>query len=104
LPPTTGGTFGVRVRLKAAAAIAARSEYDAAMDDPPWQFDDIRTRLLDTVEALNIQIRDAAHASPSTSARDRGEAGIAQWQDEVGRTIAILETAKKVILARLGPG
>jgi hypothetical protein len=74
------------------------------MDDQSWQFDDMRASLLNTVEVLNTHIRDVAHAPPSASARDRGEAGIAQWNEEVGRTIGILETAKKVILARLGPG
>lgn len=74
------------------------------MDDQPWQFDDMRAALLNTIEALNIHIRDVAHASPSASARNRGEQGITQWKEEVGRTIGILETAKKVILARLGPG
>ena len=73
------------------------------MDDQPWHFDDTRAWLLNTIEALNAQIRDVAHAPPSASARDRGEAGIAQWKEEVGRTIGILEGAKKVILARLGP-
>ena len=74
------------------------------MDDQPLQFDDMRASLLNTIEVLNTQIRDVAHADPSASAHDRGEAGIAQWKEEVGRTIGILETAKKVILARLGPG
>lgn len=74
------------------------------MDDQPWQFDDMRARLLNTIEALNDHIRDVAQAAPSASARNRGDAGIAQWQEEVGRTIGILEAAKKVILARLGPG
>jgi hypothetical protein len=73
------------------------------MDEQPWQFDDMRARLLNTIEALNTQVRDAAHAPPSDSARDRGEEGIARWKEEVGRTIGILEAAKKVILARLGP-
>ncbi len=74
------------------------------MDDQPWQFDEMRARLLDTIEALNNHIRDVAHASPSAAARNRGDDGIAQWNAEVGRTIGILEAAKKVILARLGPG
>jgi hypothetical protein len=83
---------------------ALRSAYDAAMDDQPWHFDDMRASLLNTIEALNDQIRDVAQAPMSASARDRGEKGIAQWKEEVGRTIGILEAAKKVILARLGPG
>jgi hypothetical protein len=74
------------------------------MDDQPWQFADMRALLLNTIEALNNHIRDAAHAPPSASARNRGEDGIAQWKEEVGRAISILEAAKKVILARLGPG
>ncbi len=74
------------------------------MDDQPWHFEEIRVSLLNTIEALNTQIRQVAHASPSASARSRGEEGIAQWKEEVGRTIGILEGAKKVILARLGPG
>ena len=74
------------------------------MDDQPWQFDDMRARLLNTIEALNTHIRDVAHAPPSVSARNRGEEGVAQWKEEVGRTIGILEAAKKVILARLGSG
>ncbi len=74
------------------------------MDDAPWQFDETRAWLLNTIEALNTHIRDVAHASPSAAARNRGDEGIAQWKQEVGRTIGILETAKKVILARLGPG
>ena len=74
------------------------------MDDQPWQFDDMRASLLSTIEALNTHIRDVAHSPPSASARDRGEKGITQWKEEVGRTIGILETAKKVILASLGPG
>jgi len=74
------------------------------MADQPWQFDDLRAWLLNTIEALNTQIRDVAHASPSASARSRGEPGIAQWKEEVGRTIGVLEESKKVILARLGPG
>ncbi len=74
------------------------------MDDQPWRFEDLRARLLNTIDALNTHIRDVAHAPPSASARNRGEAGIAQWKEEVGRTIGILEEAKKVILARLGPG
>lgn len=71
------------------------------MDDQPWRFDDMRARLLDTVEALNSHIRDVAHAPPSVSAHN-GDDGIAQWKQEVTRTIGILEAAKKVILARLG--
>lgn len=74
------------------------------MDDQPWQFDDMKAWLLNTIETLNTHIRDVAHAPPSASARNRGEEGIAQWKEEVGRTIGILEGAKKVILARLGPG
>jgi hypothetical protein len=73
------------------------------MNDQPWQFDDMRAWLQNTIEALNIQIRDVAHAPPSASAHDRGEEGIARWKEEVGRTIGVLESAKKVILARLGP-
>ena len=38
-----------------------------------------------------------------SSVRGTTEVGIARWKDEVGRTIGILEAAKKVILARLGP-
>jgi len=74
------------------------------MNDQPWQFDDMRASLQNTIEALNTHIRDVAHAPPSASARDRGEQGIAQWQEEVGRTIGVLEAAKKVILGSLGPG
>jgi hypothetical protein len=74
------------------------------MDDRSWQFDDTRAALVGTVEALNARIRDVAHAAPSATARDGGEVGIARWRAEVGRTIGVLETAKKVILARLGPG
>src|SRR5690349_10137208 len=77
-----------------AQAPPLRSVYDAAVDDQPWQFDDMRAWLLNTIEALNTHIRDVAHAAPSTSARDRGEEGIAQWKQEVGRTIGILEAAK----------
>lgn len=73
------------------------------MDDQPLQFDEMRASLLTTIDALNGHIRDVAHAPPSASARDRGEPGIAQWQQEVARTISILEAAKKVILSRLGP-
>ena len=74
------------------------------MDDRPWQFDDTRAWLLNTIEVLNTHIRDVAHALPSASARNRDEEGIAQWKEEVGRTIGTLEAAKKVILASLGPG
>lgn len=74
------------------------------MGDQPWQFDELRAWLLSAVEVLNTHIRDVAHAPPSASARNRGEAGIAQWKEEAGRTIGILEEAKKVILGRLGPG
>jgi hypothetical protein len=74
------------------------------MDDQPWQFDETRASLLGSIEALNNQIRDVAHTLPSASASNRGEEGIAQWKAEVGRTIGILEAAKKVILARLGSG
>jgi hypothetical protein len=74
------------------------------MEDRPWQFDGIRARLLDTVEILNTRIRDVAQAPPSEAARSRGDAGIAQWKEEVGRTIGLLEAAKKVILSGLGPG
>jgi hypothetical protein len=73
------------------------------MDDQPWRFDDTRASLLNTVAALNTQIRDVAHAAPTASVRDRGAEAIAQWKEEVGRTIGVLETAKKVILAKLGP-
>lgn len=73
------------------------------MDDQPWQFDETRASLLSTIEALNNHIRDVAHAAPPAAAHSRGEAGLAQWQEEVGRTIGTLETAKKVILAKLGP-
>ena len=74
------------------------------MDDQPWQFDDMRAWLRNATEALNTHIRDVAHAPPSATARDRGEEGIAQWKEEVGRAISVLEEAKKVVLARLGPG
>jgi hypothetical protein len=70
------------------------------MDDQRWQFDEMKASLLGAIEALNNQIRDVAHALPSASARERGEEGIAQWKAEVGRTIGILEAAKKVILPR----
>ena len=68
-----------------------------------WQFDDTKASLLGSVEALNNQIRDVAHAAPPESAHSRGDDGIAQWKAEAGRTIGVLEAAKKVILARLGP-
>jgi hypothetical protein len=74
------------------------------MDEHTWQFDEMKACLLNTIETLNGQIREVAQAPASISARNRGDAGIAQWKEEVGRTIAILEAAKKVVLARLGPG
>ena len=74
----------------------------SVMDHQPWEFDDMRARLLSAVEVLNDQIRDIAHAPPSTAARDGGDAGIARWQEEVGQMIGVLEGAKKIILARLG--
>jgi hypothetical protein len=74
------------------------------MDDQPWQFDDMRASLLNTIEALNTDIRDLAHAPPSASASNRGEEGIAQWKEEAARAIGILEAAKKVILSKMGPG
>jgi hypothetical protein len=77
--------------------------YDSAMDDQPWQFDEMKASLQITIEALNTNIHDVAHSTPPASARDRGDEGIAQWNEEVGRTIGVLEAAKKVILARLGP-
>lgn len=79
-----------------------RSSYDAVMDDQPWHFDDMRVWLLDTIEALNTQIRNVAHNPPSAPARDRGAEGIAQWNEDIGRIVHTLESAKKVILASLG--
>ena len=74
------------------------------MDDQSCRFDELKAHLLSTIEALNTHIRDVAHASPSASARNRGEVGIAQWNEALGRTIGVLEAAKKVILVELGPG
>ena len=48
---------------------------------------DMQTELLDAIATLNDQIRNVAHSGRS----------------DVGPTIATLEAAKKVILARLGP-
>jgi len=98
------------IRMRA-VHMAARAESTAGnkrrsaavygvMDDHSWQFDDIKASLLSAIEALNNHIRDVAHAPPAATAHNR----IEEWDAEVGRTIAILESAKKVILSRLGPG
>lgn len=72
------------------------------MDDQAWHFDEMRAWLLQTIEALNTQIRNVAQNPPSAPARNRGEEGIAQWKEDVGRVVHTLETAKKVVLASLG--
>jgi hypothetical protein len=74
------------------------------MGDQSWKFDDMRASLLNAIEVLNTHIQNVAHAPASASARTLGEEGVAQWKEEVGRSIGILEAAKKVILAGLGPG
>lgn len=72
--------------------------------DQPWRFDEMKASLLSSIEALNTQIRNVAHSDPPAAARTRGDAGVAQWHEEVGRLVGTLEEAKKVILKSLGPG
>jgi hypothetical protein len=69
-----------------------------------WHFDDMKGLLLNAVEGLNTHIRQVAHAPPPAAVRDSGEEAIARWREEHGRAVGLIEEAKKVILARLGPG